>query len=80
MTASMYTGRYKKLRSILVKRRRALGLNQTEVAKKIGVRQPDISKMERGTRRIDVVEMMALAKVLGLDPHDIINELQKIKS
>ncbi len=80
MTASIFTDRYKKMLEILSKGRKSKKMSQGDLGKKIDISQPDISKMERGIRRIDVVEMMDMAEALDLDSHDIISELQKIKS
>ncbi|WP_165777013.1 hypothetical protein [Paremcibacter congregatus] len=43
-------------------------------------RQTFISKCELGERRVDVVEMMEFADALNFDPHEIIDELLKIKN
>ena len=80
MTTSMFTDRYDHFRQMLVKRRKAIKLSQENLGKKVDTDQSTVSKMERGVRRIDVVEMIDMAEALGLDPHDIITELQKIKS
>ena len=53
------------LRHLRTKRRRA-GLTQAELAKRLGETQSFISKCERGERRIDVVELRAFCKALGI--------------
>jgi transcriptional regulator with XRE-family HTH domain len=45
--------------------RRDAGLTQEEVAKRIGVRQAFVSKVERGERRIDPVELARFAALYG---------------
>jgi len=45
--------------------RRDAGLTQEEVAKRIGVRQAFVSKVECGERRIDPVELARFAALYG---------------
>jgi transcriptional regulator with XRE-family HTH domain len=44
------------------------GLTQAQLAKKLSKPQSFVSKMERGERRLDVVEFDAVARALGVDP------------
>ncbi len=62
---------------MLVEARTESGLTQVELAKKVSWQQTDISKVERGERRLDVVEFLQFAKALEIDPTDFILELQK---
>ena len=41
------------------------GLTQSAVAERLGVRQAFVSEYERGYRRIDVLELRAIAVALG---------------
>lgn len=50
-------------------------LSQESVAAKLGRPQSFVSKYESGERRLDVVELMMLAEVIGFDPVTIINAL-----
>ena len=52
----------------LVAVRRASGVRQQALAKKLGRPQSFIAKYEGGERRIDVVEFIAIARALGADP------------
>lgn len=47
------------------------GLTQTELSEKSGIRRPEISAIEAGTRRGTVDTLKALAKALGV-PLDVI--------
>ena len=78
MTASVYTKRYAKFRALLVKYRKEADLTQTSFGEKIGLFQSEVSKYERGVRRLDVVELMEIAEFLSFDPCEIITELKKI--
>ncbi len=44
------------------------GLTQGQLAAKIGKPQAFISNVERGARRIDVIEFCVLARTLNTDP------------
>jgi transcriptional regulator with XRE-family HTH domain len=65
---SIHSGEYRKLTAILLDARNAAGLTQQEVADRLGKPQSYIAKVERNERRIDVVEFIALAQALGVDP------------
>lgn len=44
------------------------GLTQAELAKRVGKDQTSISIIERGQRRVDVLEFVALARAMEVDP------------
>lgn len=47
------------------------GLNQHQVALSVGMRQPDISKIEEGKINITLNTLMRLCKVLGIKQIDV---------
>lgn len=59
----------------LVKARKASGLLQVELAERIGKDQSFISNIERGQRRMDVLELYAIARAMDRDPVDLYREL-----
>ena len=63
----------------LIQARKEAGMSQDDLGKRIGTDQSTVSKIERGVRRLDVVEMLEVAEVLGFDPHEVIDNLLKIK-
>jgi transcriptional regulator with XRE-family HTH domain len=69
------SGAYATLRRELINAREAAKLSQEAVAKKMGKRQQFVSKIETGERRIDVVELMALAPILKLDVEELLRKL-----
>lgn len=75
MTKSVFTRRYERFRKLLIEARKAGGLTQVEVARKLKCPQSHVSKYERGERRLDVVEFLKVAAVIGLDPKGFIDEL-----
>lgn len=68
MPRSIHSDEYKKLTAILLDARSNAGLTQQEVANRLGKPQSYVAKVEGNERRIDVVEFIALAKALGVDP------------
>lgn len=65
------------LRALLVETRDAKGINQQELAKKLGKHQSFIAKYERGERRIEVVEFLAIARAMNADPVALLRKLLK---
>jgi transcriptional regulator with XRE-family HTH domain len=51
------------------------GLTQHEVAKRLKKPQSFVAKYERGERRIDVVEFLAITRAIGADPAKIVRAL-----
>ena len=64
MTRSAFTSKYTRFRRLLADARRAAGLTQVALAKKLGRPQSFISKVERGERRLDVIEFLEVARAL----------------
>ena len=60
------------LRRLLVAQREACGMTQAELAATLRRPQSYVSKVERGERRLEVVEFIAYARALGLSPQDVI--------
>ncbi|MBM3965750.1 MAG: helix-turn-helix transcriptional regulator [Planctomycetes bacterium] len=52
--------------------RKAAGLSQLQLAEKLGVTQPLISRYEKGDRRMYDDLIVVLAKALGVTPNDIL--------
>ena len=77
MPKSFFTKRYTIFREQLQKARVDAGLSQDELAKKMGWDQTYVSKIERGVRRVDVVELMGICDVLGLDAGQFVQNLSR---
>lgn len=58
--------------------RRAKGLTQVQAATALGRRQPFIANIESGERRVDLVELIDLAAVVGLDVENLVRKLKKV--
>ena len=52
---------------VLIKRRSKLGMSQTELARRIGTRQPAISRLEKGDSNTTLSTLFRVTEALGLD-------------
>ena len=62
-------------RELMIDARRKAKLTQQEVAKRLKRPQSFVAKYEGGERRIDVVEFLAITRLLGADPIKILRAL-----
>ena len=67
MAKSLFTRKHTQLRKLLKKARKDAKLTQTDLAHRLKRRQAYISRIERGERRIDVVEFLDLTHAIGID-------------
>ena len=56
----------------LVDARKNAGLGQDDLADKLKCHQSLVARLESGERRIDVVELVVLARAIGFDPFEIL--------
>jgi transcriptional regulator with XRE-family HTH domain len=63
---------------MLAKARKDAKLTQVQLASRLHRRQAFISRIERGERRVDVVEFLDLAHAIGFDPSKFIAEFDRI--
>lgn len=78
MAKTLGSERHKALINLLIEAREKAGLTQTELAEKIGEYQSFVARLESGQRRVDVVEFLDLAEVLGFDAEESLRNLRKI--
>ena len=72
------TARHKALIALLIEKREAAGLTQTELAEKLGEYQSFVARLESGQRRVDVIEFLDLASILNFDPDEVLRRLTAI--
>jgi ribosome-binding protein aMBF1 (putative translation factor) len=70
--------RHQALIDLLIEKREAAGLTQTELATRLGEYQSFVARLESGQRRVDVVEFLDLAEALGFDPAKAISTVEKM--
>jgi len=56
----------------LIQARKDAGLTQIEVANKMDKTQGSISKIEHCQKRVDILELIQLAGLYGIDPANIL--------
>lgn len=78
MPRSFHSGSYKQLIELLVAARKKVGLSQVELGERVGRPQTFISKIERGERRIDVIEFLILCDAIGTDPHQLLEDVRSV--
>jgi transcriptional regulator with XRE-family HTH domain len=62
---------------MLVEAREAAGLTQVELAGRLERPQSFVSKIERGIRKMDVIEFVEIARAIGFDPVAFLRKLDK---
>lgn len=75
MSKSAFTDAHRAMVAVLKKARLESGIDQADVAAKLGKNQSFISNIERGQRRVDMVEFFAIAKAINQNPVDIFIEI-----
>lgn len=71
MPKSQFSEPYARAVEALTSARAERGVTQAAVAEALGLRQTDISKIERRERRIDLYEFYMYARAIGADPVDL---------
>ena len=75
MPSSQHSERYRRFCALLVESRKKRGLEQAQVAHWLKKPQSYVSKYETGERRLDVVEFLEIAEVLGIQPWILLRRL-----
>ena len=73
MKKTRFAKEYKKLAQRLKDARKKIHLEQTELATRLGKHQSYISKIETGSRHVDVFELKELSQILKKDINYFIN-------
>lgn len=67
---------YALLRRQLIASRKSLGLTQSDLAVILGRSQSTVSAFESGTRYMDILDFLAWARAVKLDPHKLLDEIE----
>ena len=62
---------------LMIKARKAAGLTQADLARRLKKPQSFVAKYEGGERRLDVVEFLVITRAIGGDPIRILRALVK---
>ena len=76
MEKSIFTKEYAIFLSNLRSARKAAGLTQEQMAKRLHQTQSFVSKCERGERRIDVVELRSFCQAIGISLSDFMQNIE----
>ena len=76
-TKSIHSKQYATFLRTLVDKRKSANITQQQLALRLGKPQSYVSKLERAERRMDIIEFLSIASVLGVDPCAIVRKLAK---
>lgn len=79
MIKTLGSERHKALIALLIEKREAAGLTQSDLAAKLGEYQSFVARLESGQRRVDVIEFLALAESLGFDAEKALRDIRRNK-
>ncbi|MDN5872971.1 MAG: helix-turn-helix domain-containing protein [Sinobacteraceae bacterium] len=74
MATSTFHQDYQLLIRLIKKNRQQLGVTQVELAARLGNTQTFVSKMERGERRLDIIEFIESCEALGIAPCELLRQ------
>ncbi|MDX2274212.1 MAG: helix-turn-helix transcriptional regulator [Hyphomonadaceae bacterium] len=74
--ASLHSAEYGRFIEMLVERRQVSGLSQQELADRLGLPQSLIAKIEQRERRVDIIELIQIASVVGFDVARLVREVR----
>ncbi|MBA8900029.1 helix-turn-helix transcriptional regulator [Phyllobacterium sp. P30BS-XVII] len=79
MGKTLGTEQHKALIAMLIAKREAAGFTQAELADTLGEYQSFVARLESGQRRVDVVELIGLAQVLGFDAAQLVKAIEAVR-
>jgi transcriptional regulator with XRE-family HTH domain len=77
MRKSIHSAQYAQLLQLLLDARTSAGVTQVQLARKLRTTQSAVSKIERGERRLDVVELHAWCRAIGVSFREFAEDLDK---
>ena len=77
MRKSVHTRDYAAFLKLLIEVRHRSGLTQAQLGQSLPFEQSAISKIERGERRVDIIELKMICDRVGIPMHDFISELEE---
>jgi transcriptional regulator with XRE-family HTH domain len=75
MAKAKHSAAYDQFCALLVAARTSAGLKQVDVAKRLGLPQSYVSKVEQGERRLDVVEFIEFSRAIDADPLNLLRQI-----
>ena len=77
MEKSIFTREYSLLLQLLKAAREKAGVTQVELGERLGATQTFISKVERGERRLDFIEVRAFCSAIGITFSDFVARFER---
>jgi transcriptional regulator with XRE-family HTH domain len=77
MEKTIYTREYAVVLRLLKESRERAGITQVDLAKALGRSQSYVSKVERGDRRLDIVQLRTICQALGLTLTEFVRRLEE---
>jgi transcriptional regulator with XRE-family HTH domain len=77
MEKTIYTREYEIVLQLLKEARESAGITQVQLAKKLKQSQSFVSKIERGDRRIDIVQLRTICGIFGMTLQEFVTRLEK---
>lgn len=77
---SIHLAQYRRLLELLIGARKQAGITQQQLAVQLNRPQSFVSKIERGERRIDVVEFLQISRLIGVDPHTVLKDIEHVST
>ena len=77
MRKSTHTKEYSIFLQLLIETRQRKGLTQVQLGQELPFEQPALSKIERGERRVDIIELKMICDRLGVSITDFARELER---
>lgn len=77
MARSPHTDPYMTLLEVLKEVRKESGTTQVDMSKRLKRPQSFVSKVETGERRLDFIELVAIARAMKVDPQDLFAKILK---
>ncbi len=78
MAKTLGTEQHKALIAMLIAKREAASLTQAQLAEALGEYQSFVARLESGQRRVDVIELIELARILGFDAAQAVKAVEQI--
>jgi transcriptional regulator with XRE-family HTH domain len=77
MEKSIYTREYRTVLRLLRDARRKARITQIVLAKRLGITQSQLSKIERGDRRLDIIELRLFCRRIGITLPEFVSRLEQ---
>lgn len=78
MTKSIHRDEYQVFLALLKQRRTDAGLTQVQCSEELGRSQSFVSDVERGLRRLDLLQLRDHCAVLGITLTDFVTEFERL--